>query len=298
MGKVAPVLLVLMLSSCVGYQSGGTNIGGGIAVKSLVTVGEETAKSLTESYERVVSSCPSFEKQSAITCSGVLLRGTHSSIAYHSWNPNPSPSTTGVSFSYVRKDIKFNQILGYSNGFIFYPQQEIPKDKINIDVLCFFPIDGVTSIRDSEGCGQMDGYPDSRECQVQGIATAKAWAKHFEVAPHKYVCGFNIRNSLGGGAVDAFNEGLKAQKLVQDFAFREWTEVRTVKWAQDIGKVLPIKAFFYFSTSGLWGAQHDQKDFRAQTSISLPIIYIKMPDSPSEDATFHFIPEDQAIPLG
>lgn len=111
------------------------------------------------------------------------------------------------------------------------------------------------------------------------------------------MCGFNVRDALGEHAVSAINEGLKAQGLIFEDSFNDYNEIRLAKWEQGIGKVLPLQAFFYFNAEGKAVAQYDQKDFLTQTGISRPIIYIIMPVSPSDQAMFKFIEEDQAIPL-
>ncbi len=111
----------------------------------------------------------------AFLCSGILLRGTKASSAYHSWDPSPSAVETGaVSFSFLRKDAEFNAFaLGYQNGFIFAPYLSSPG-KVHPAVLCSFPVDASTYRRDGHGCGAYDTYPvKSAPCQQQGITKAE-----------------------------------------------------------------------------------------------------------------------------
>ncbi|MNJ75991.1 hypothetical protein D3C77_731870 [compost metagenome] len=65
-------------------------------------------------------------------------------------------------------------------------------------------------------------------------------------------------------------------------------------WPQNIGRQLPMEAFFYIggSASGRAGAQADQRDFFSQTGILVPIIAVTLP-SGATPARFQFITADQ-----
>ncbi len=293
MTRLLGLVLFTLLSACAG--SGG---GDPAQVKSLRVSGEQTAVDLTRRYNDQASACRPFNPATAFECSGVIIRGTAHSTQFHSWNPNPSPTTTGVSASYLRRDANFTNFYLYKNGFIFYPAQAAPAGKRKIAMLCFFPRDGASNVREDQGCGQSPAGPSSRECQSQGINSAEQWVEHYKrYGSYTQMCGLNVRDVLGENAVIAFNEGLKAQRLVFDAALDNYNEIRMAKWEQDIGHVLPIQAFFYLDDIGKAGAQYDQKDFLNETGISLPIIFIRLSPTPQEPATFRFIAEDQAIPL-
>ncbi len=258
--------------------------------------GPVTAQYLTERYNNKINMCRNNPSAPAFLCSGVLLRATQHSTQFHFWNPNPS--STGVSFSYLRADAKFSKLaFGYNNGFIFYPLFFAPADKIDLEILCFFPVDGATNSREQQGCGQSAGIASSRECQVQGINTAAQYMVHYNGQPNKYnyLCGFNVRDSLNQGATTAFNEAIKAQGMGGTFAFNVQNEFRLVKWGQNLGKVLPIEALFYVNDAGKSGAQYDQRDFKTQTGIWIPMIRITLPQVPTADVRFEFIATDQAI---
>ncbi|MGE8099454.1 hypothetical protein [Pseudomonas fluorescens] len=302
MKRIVAVISAMLLSACVNHrgfavtqQSAPPDAN---AIEDLRVVGPQTAKNLTDRYNNVPKVCRTFSPGTVFECSGVILRGTSHSTQYHSWDPNPSPTVKGVSASYVRQDSRFRSMYIYKNGFIFYAKRDAPADKKNIDILCFFPRDGATNDREDQGCGQSSDGPTSRECQSQGITTAEQWVVHYkEHKGYGGMCGFNVRDALGEHAVSAINEGLKAQGLIFEDSFNDYNEIRLAKWEQGIGKVLPLQAFFYFNAEGKAVAQYDQKDFLTQTGISRPIIYIIMPVSPSDQAMFKFIEEDQAIPL-
>lgn len=234
----------------------------------------------------------------AFLCSGILLRGTKASSAYHSWDPSPSAVETGaVSFSFLRKDAEFNAFaLGYQNGFIFAPYLS-SRDKVHPAVLCSFPVDASTYRRDAHGCGAYDTYPArSAPCQQQGITTAEGWRSSFTRvagANGKFTqCGFDL---TAEDSANAFLESLKAMKYAPSFrGANPENELRIETWKPGIPADLPIEAFFY-SGSGLAGAQHDQRDYYAQTGIRLPIVRIALPSSPQADAVFAYRAQDQAL---
>lgn len=266
---------------------------------TLQALGDATRQDLEQRYNDTAAMCTPQAPEAAVACSGVLLRGTQHSSQYHAWNPNPAPTTTGQSFSYLRRDASYASMYIYRNGFIFHPASSAPADKDAMEILCFFPRDGATNIRDDQGCGQAPDAPHSRPCQDQGIITAAQWAAHYQqYGSYGDMCGFDIRRTRGADAAAAFAQGLLAQALIFDPAINEYNEIRVAKWEQDIGQRLPIQAFFYLDdTDGKAAARYDQLDFLEQTGIAVPIIRITLPAQPGEQAVFQFIAGDQAIDL-
>ncbi|MFI8375207.1 hypothetical protein ACIGCH_14075 [Pseudomonas helleri] len=260
--------------------------------------GENTARHLTDRYNNTVSNCGT-SSAAAFQCSGVILRGTSGvSTEYHSWNPSPaSVKSGGISFSYLRADSKYDKLAyGYNNGFIFYPKEYVPEGKINVPVLCSFPIDAGTSARpDKQGCDFHTAFPtNSQECQSQGITTASQWMSHYTSVPtdrRSHECGFNVRSGLANQA-DAFNASLQGMALNAAESFSTQNELRLATWDQDIGNSLPIEAFFYLN-DGLADAQFEQRDFYDVTGITAPIIFITLPSSPEKNATFEYRESDQ-----
>lgn len=257
-----------------------------------------TASDLTKQYNNTSRNCGSANKP-AFLCSGVLLRGTVPSTGYHSWEPSPvSIQSGGVSFSYLRKDVKFKKLAyGYKNGLIFYPHNTTPHGKVESEVLCSFPMDADSFNRNSNGCGAHNKYPSiSKACQSLGVRTAGAWKNHYTASstdPHLRQCGFDVRENVNSNA-DYFYESIKARSLISTEAFTEQNELRLTTWRQGIGEKLPIQAFFYVN-NGLSYAQYDQRDYYKQTNIFIPIIKITLPNSLSEDVKFNYIASDQAI---
>ncbi|MBV4550249.1 hypothetical protein HU742_003735 [Pseudomonas sp. SWRI102] len=258
--------------------------------------GPEIAAYLTEAYNNVLPMCRNNPSAPSFLCTGVTLRATQHSTQFHFWNPNPT--STGVSFSWLRKDAKFGKLVfGYNNGFILYPEFFKPTGKISLAVLCFFPVDGATDHRPDEGCGQYPNRPNSRPCQSQGITTAAQYIAHFNANAGMYgaLCGFDVRDELNEQGARAFTEGVKALGQLPASAFPVQNEFRIKKWAQNLGQTLPIEAVFYIDNTGKVGAQYDQRDFKTQTGIWIPMIKITLPQTAANDAKFEFIPADQAI---
>ncbi|MFJ2539335.1 hypothetical protein [Pseudomonas sp. NPDC087614] len=258
--------------------------------------GPQIAAYLTEAYHNKLNMCRNNPSAPAFLCSGVMLRATQHSTQFHFWNPNPT--STGVSFSYLRADAKFSKLVfGYHNGFILYPYFFKPVGKIEPEILCFFPVDGATTPRADQGCGQSPGIVSSRPCQSQGINTAAQYIAHYNQQTNKYghLCGFDVSDDLNQAATTAFNEAIKAQGMGGTFAFNTQNEFRLAKWGQNLGTTLPIEAVFYIGDAGKAGAKYDQQDFKNQTGIWIPAIRITLPQTPSADVRFEFIAGDQAI---
>ncbi len=261
-------------------------------------LGGETVQRLIARYNDTRRDCGD-AKSPAFLCSGILLRGTVASPKYHVWDPSPSSiATGGVSFSFLRKDAEFNQLAGnYTNGFIFAPYRSV-EGKITPKILCSFPVDAATDQRNENGCGVYRGNAASATCQRQGVRDAKGWSetylkgKGYEM---KYAqCGFDV---TGDDAATAFYESLKAMEFAPSFAGNNpESEVRMELWPKGVPKELPIEAFFYVP-GGLADAQHNQRDYYAQTNILLPIIRMTLPSVPSADSTFAFVPREQMMGL-
>ncbi|MDC9583108.1 N-acyl homoserine lactonase [Xenorhabdus sp. PR6a] len=254
--------------------------------------GENIAEKLTQRYLDNQTDCGD-DGLPIFLCSGILIRGTVASDAYHSWNPSPTSERRGsVSFSYLRSDIKVVQLeVDHHNGYIFSPYLEILNnpEKINPEILCYFPIDGGTDARNNKGCGSYSGYPDLGSCQQQNITTAQQWVDNYVNINHRdrnAQCGFDV---TGEGSADIFMQGIKVSSLI-DLPLNN--ELVLGIWEQNIPNKLPIEAFFY-QNNGLQDAQYDQRDFYQSTGIIIPIVKMAFPLSPGEKITFTYREEDQ-----
>lgn len=263
-----------------------------------------TAKDITERYYNTRDDCGG-PNEPAFLCSGVLIRGTQYSQNYHSWNPSPqSIKDQGISFSYLRRDSKFSHFArNYNHGVIFYPVYHAPKQKIDPDYLCIFPTDGATDSRSDHGCGMFPGAPNSQPCQDLGIFSGEKWINGLIGFPKLFqdsyrTCGFTVRDHAkpSGGTAKAFSAALKGMRLYgRQVKYGEPNEIVVKTWGQNLGKQLPIEAFFYLA-GGLSGAQADQRDLWNTDHIWVPIIKIKLPQTINEEASFHYYANDQALP--
>lgn len=259
--------------------------------------GEDVARHLTSRYADVRTNCGT-DSQPAFLCSGVMIRGTSSNPNYHVWNNSPaSIAKAGVSFSYLRADSTYNKLAyGYTNGYIFnaYYYANTP---LNPEIFCFFPIDAGTSQRSGNGCGERAGYAGSGPCHLQDVTTAAQFWTHYNAHStdrRSYQCGFDVtddRNSLAG---PAFAAGVGAMKLMGAESFNEQNEVIVDAWEDNLGKTLPLEAFFYlYGSDGKTVAQRNQQDLWITDGILIPIISIRLSRSAGEATTFRYLPEDQ-----
>ncbi|PQP02860.1 hypothetical protein C5612_17075 [Pseudomonas frederiksbergensis] len=207
-----------------------------------------------------------------------------------------------MSFTYFRSDYKVKRLAyTYDSGFIFYPILSTPAGKLNIEILCFFPVDGSSNARPDGGCGAHPRYPTvSKSCEQQNpiIDTAAKWeAKYRRDAStgNKYesMCSFNVRDSANNAAASRFLEGMRAGRLISPEAFNTPNDTKLKTWAQNIPGQLPIQAFFYTRPTGLAGAQFYQRRFRELTGVTIPIISIPLPQTLEQSATFTFRVADQ-----
>ncbi|WP_312213374.1 Ig-like domain-containing protein [Pseudescherichia sp.] len=258
--------------------------------------GKQVELSLSTQYKNSTAACKQ-NNSPAFNCSGVELRGTDHSSSYFAWNPSPSSVTSGgVSFSYLRADSKYNKLAySYYNGFFVYPNDNKPDGKIDLDVLCSFPIDAATNSRDDAGCGMYNGQSESKQCQLQGITDADGWYNHYVKynSSHGSQCGFGLTKDYTG-VTDAFYQTILSMGKISDESFQTQNELRIATWQQDIPEQLPIQAFFYTNASGLADAQADQRDFYEQTNgMFVPIIQLTLPAAKTADATFTYDPSAQ-----
>lgn len=157
------VALALLLSACSSQVQPPTPIPAPSGSPLTVVDGPATAEALTKRYSDIAQDCGSASRP-AFLCNGVILRTTTYSPRYDAWNPSPTAVRLGaVSFSYLRQDSKFARMpWGGENGMVLYPIFASPPDKIDIAVLCSYPIDGWTDGRVGNRRGPIWQQPDQR----------------------------------------------------------------------------------------------------------------------------------------
>ncbi|WP_434560465.1 DUF2599 domain-containing protein [Pseudomonas sp. R1-6] len=264
--------------------------------------GVEVADQLRRNYNDLTTDCGAVSRPSFL-CSGVILRGTIYSDNYRAWDPSPqSTAQGGTSFSFLRKDAKFNSLASnHKNGYILYPEFLKPVSTMTrASVLCAFPVDAGSHLRLSAGCGDFTSTPQVEDyCQNLGITTAEQWNTHYRNngSSHYRACGFNVAANPQGKGAEAFKATLRSMKYTEDENFgnagRSNNELRIAAWPSGLAEQLPIQAFFYL-TGGVEFAKKDQRAFYADGGRFVPVIKLAFPATPGQDATFTYSSADQA----
>ncbi|MET0581754.1 MAG: hypothetical protein ABWZ08_07270 [Pseudoxanthomonas sp.] len=262
-------------------------------------VGDQALADVLSWYNNTAQNCGSATAP-AFVCSGVLLRATETNPAFLPWDPSPpSIKSGGVSFSWLRSDTNFSELVyNYWNGYLMYPPGLAPGGAYAVQVLCVFPMDANTANRPTlQGCGPGTATPaTSAPCDTQGITTALLWGAHFISLADKYTgqCGWDMRRGVAATA-DRFNQSIQSRK---DLASQWWAiqnELRVGTWPTGTGKALPIRAFFYVpgKTGALANAQDDQKRYRDNYGIDMPILRMSLPTAKGGRTTFAYAEADQ-----
>ncbi|WP_454876929.1 halovibrin HvnA [Pseudomonas farris] len=311
MKRLLPFLIVFLLVGCSankptntqeGAMPGSSSATEFVAPFSATMTGTQVAAELERRYRDTRDNCGS-ASMPAFLCTGLILRGTEPSTQFDAWNPSPiSVKNGGVSFTFFRSDYKVKRLAyTYDSGFIFYPILSTPPGKLNIEILCFFPVDGSSNARPNGGCGAHPNYPiASKSCEEQSpiIDTAAKWeAKYRKDAStgskYESMCSFNVRDAANNAAASRFLEGMRGGRLISPDAFNTPNDMKLKTWAQNIPGQIPMEAFFYTKLTGLAGAQFYQRRFRALTGVTIPIIFIPFPQTLDQSATFTFRTADQ-----
>ncbi|WP_122612276.1 halovibrin HvnC [Pseudomonas viridiflava] len=283
-------------------QSGSNN-------SHVAITGPQVVEWLNTLYNSKSQNCHESANQPAFLCSGVIFRVTDKKPGetHHVWNPSPtSVKNGGVSFSYLRTDSKYGRLAwGHGNGFMLYPIFGAPQDKVDLDVLCSFPIDGWTWNRTTP-CGHHASYPaSSQRCQSAGVTTAEQWKSVWDNSPNSHhirQCGFDVSEATGKPAAVPFYQSVRARGMLSQNPthFTEQNEVVVKTWPQNLQDTLPLMAFFFIAgggNAGLPEAQGNQKDFYNSTTrrIWVPVIRLFPPSTPTSEATFQYVESDQLI---
>jgi len=265
---------------------------------SFAESGIDVAQALEQRYKSNIEICPS--GATLYECSGIIARMVKVPDAheYDVWDPSPSSiERNGVSFSFIREDIS-RRVIGGDGGFIFYPKESLPKNKISPVPLCYFPIDGVTSTREGNGgCGISPSFPaTSAPCQEHGVLSAQDWISN---SPNggmqiQRQCGFDLHNYQISDVAKAFYEGILSGQLSDSILNNEMV-IET--WESDIPSKLPIEAFIYIDgTTDKSKIKFVQTDYYAHTGYWVPII--KVTEKVSGDAyhySFSYEESDQGL---
>ncbi len=262
--------------------------------------GPEVAAELRRRYLDTRTDCGSANRP-AFLCSGIVLRGTSHSEnkPYDAWDPSDTAIRVGgTSFSYLRSDFNMKRLaFDYDKGYVFVPYMDTPVNKLKIEVLCFFPIDGQSDYRSNKGCGAHKDQPAiSVPCGLQNIHTAEQWRDHYVRYPQsKQRCGFDVSKTSSTPTAAAFYQALLTGPLIFPTGFDKPNDTKLATWPTGIPDQLPIEAFIYTLNTGIVSVQHDQKRFHDLTGIVLPIIKLTLPGTFQGQATFEYRDADQAV---
>jgi hypothetical protein len=273
--------------------------------------GEQVAEALTRRYKDLRGNCGADSKP-AFLCSGIVLRGTADNDTYDFWEPSPTQLSQGsVSFSYLRGDFNLIRLANhYQKGFIFYPVLDRPADKLQIEVLCFFPVDGKSDSRVEQGCGAVrPGETVGKRCaeQTPVVRTAQDWVRLTNERPGDMAhrCSFDVRDTANTAAGPAFKEGLRVAEIAKDVQSLQPNDLKLELWQtgdasqpeakREKPRAIPIEAIVRVSDEGLAGAQRDQRRWREMTGFNVPIIKMSLPAQVDGQATFSYLPSDQVV---
>ncbi|WP_426285428.1 hypothetical protein [Luteibacter sp. E-22] len=264
--------------------------------------GELAVAQLNEWYADTTHDCGSATRP-AFLCSGVMLRATDTDPAFLPWDPSPNAvQKGGIAASWLRADTNFPSTV-LPNGFIFFPDYDIPTGKIALAILCAFPLDGNTWERPTlQGCGQHRTDPQSRPCHELGITTSQGWIANYNAVPpavhptHSHQCGWDVREGSPATS-DRFYQNILARAALSSAHWQFVDEVIVQTWPTGVGASLPIQSFFYKSGDGqaLSDARNDQQRYFNLYRIALPIIRLTLPSSPAGRAQFAYDPADQVV---
>lgn len=266
--------------------------------------GWAVAQRLNARHAITPTECPG--ARAPVYCSGILARMLSYSPKYHAWNPNlDSPPEGGISFSYMRADIKTIALarlkwqgiilreLDYSAAAGLYPVQ----------ALCLYVADADTWQRGDKGCGATHYDANSGRCDAQGITTLGQFMAHFltvpadpfytrlghqcsmAIAPIPFMVSINARAQIQANAQAPLHEAY------------DYNEIVLANWPMDIPTQLPIDTFFYQvgvgEAGGLAQAREIQKDlWRSASGIIKPVMRMDLSAAP--DAVFSYRRDDQA----
>ncbi|TDF78406.1 hypothetical protein [Pseudomonas sp. H9] len=271
-----------------------------LSFNAQASTGPRTAAAMQKNFDATPQHCGS-GANAAYECSGVLIRSTRPSPAYHTWHHSENSKTKGsVSFSYLRADIPITRLAEDGrSGFTLYPQQQKPQGALNYEVLCTWPTDGDSWTRDTRGCGDNSRTTSTEAlCHKQGVTSAEDWIANFRrTGDYKHQCAFDAQHATVTERANAFYQGIRTKQLFRTEMPYPWNEVMVGAWDESKSSTLPIQSFFYIAglINGLEQARADQQDWFDTNGTFIPVIRIQLPQTPDGKTTFHYRDTDQAV---
>lgn len=242
----------------------------GFNLQDQLYIGYTTAQRLNERFSNTSRACE--DGKAGFYCSGILIRGTAATTSFHAWNPSPgSQRNNGVSFSYIRADVRFNKA-ARAYGFIF---KEFNAPTGHPPTLrCAYPYNASTS-------SSSDTCTFRGVCDQLGVTTVATWRQKFGtgVSPG---CGLTA-------SAEQFQLGIDVRTL-NPAASGYWNEIMLAAWPQNIPREIPLEALYY-EAGNLSSAQFIQRDYYTQTQRFLPIVIMNL--AATDGQVFNYRPEDQ-----
>lgn len=216
----------------------------------------------------------------AFNCTGVLIRSTDVSAAFHSWNPSPqSVIGNGVSYTYITDGALISKTYK-PQGFI--TRESFAPTGKPLTVRCLYPFDAGTG-GSADICRTHGG-----QCEELGIDTREKWIAGYASRPTR-TCAFNtdakpfeLATTVRPDATDPLG----------------WNELIMAPWSEDEPQKLPLEAFTIITPShiagdGVAGARFIQRDYFQVTGRFIPIVRVLFTAAPG--SVFSYDPLDQAL---
>ncbi|MDF4820310.1 hypothetical protein ABK988_22640 [Vibrio parahaemolyticus] len=233
---------------------------------------------LNNRFHNTVDSCDG--NTPAYYCSGILIRATGYSEGYYPWNPSPNATELGsVSFSYLRNDIKINDLWSH-NGYIFKSQLDAISENTVINYRCSYPYEAITSNRGQNGCGELN-TDEQQNCYLLGVESLNSWSEFIvqqDVHISSAQCSFDATNTL------EFILSLKAHdvgrfdlddSILTGFGVL-YNEILLEVWEQD--QLVPLEAFWYLSgdEEALNNALYDRERYLEATGNYVEVVELDL----------------------
>lgn len=275
---------------------------------------QETLQQIQEFYNNTPDTCPgdNGEAQAAYNCSGLIARGAKrpeyqggKEGEYHVWQTSPkAQEQETISAAFLRKDINFldvnvrgeEHLRNLNSGFLLSPPWLVPDVSARSFIACAAPVDIWADERGDQGCGDNRKTEEQETtCEAAGV-TGENWSeKYFE--PYMYsqteltggkTCLFDLRTDDGAKSSEAFKQFMQARKNMQnvpnqDTAFGSYTEVRYTNPANNMS--VPW-AFYYTDETAREEAFKNQRDYKKEMGVDVPVIKIHFPQDKNSQATF------------
>ncbi|WP_422421479.1 hypothetical protein [Pseudomonas sp. GZD-222] len=235
--------------------------------------GYTVAARLNARFAETAPSCP--DGTPPFHCSGLMARGT-SVGNFHVWNPSDSSVRgNGVSFTWLRKDQGVTGLAG-AQGLVMAPLSA--PTAYPLTLRCIYPFNAGTS-----GASDM--------CTFRGLCTPNRNTLATWLAAY--------RNSPGTScAIDPDVQGVQLGAAIRADASMvgkgAWNEWMIAAWPQNIGRQLPLEAFFH---TGSGNASRDakvfQRDYLNTDNRYLPVL--KLTVTAGDGKVADYSPQDQDV---